>query len=295
MGVKTVKHAPSYYVTDGDNELPVRFEPVDGSEVVKYSSDGKRAVIGYLCRDEDPESPRKYDNLGKMVCWHRRYNLGDEQRTDSAENFFRNLISDYTDKNPDEMEIVEVHKLIEKHYVILPLFLYDHSGISMSTGSFIGRAQHAEWDSGQVGWIYVSHERIMKEMARPKKLKKGQINPDLAPIKHVTAKDRERAAECLKGEVETYDQFLTGDVYGVCVDCAVNVSEDPESPEWEVLDEQGIIGYSGGGEDGKPNPMTGNQWEDACWGYFGHKYAKEELADRVGYFIKKMGGVDGGG
>ena len=29
--------------------------------------------------DEDAESSREWDNLFTMVCWHRRYNLGDEQ------------------------------------------------------------------------------------------------------------------------------------------------------------------------------------------------------------------------
>ena len=41
--------------------------------------------------------------------------------------------------------------------------LYDHSGLAMSTESFSGRAPHAEWDSGQVGWIYVSKEDALKE------------------------------------------------------------------------------------------------------------------------------------
>ena len=29
--------------------------------------------------DTYPENPRKWDNLGTMVCSHRRYDLGDEQ------------------------------------------------------------------------------------------------------------------------------------------------------------------------------------------------------------------------
>jgi len=30
--------------------------------------------------DEQPDNPRE-DSFGTMVCWHRNYNLGDEQRT----------------------------------------------------------------------------------------------------------------------------------------------------------------------------------------------------------------------
>lgn len=44
----------------------------------------KRIRIEY---DDDPMHPRKdMDNLGTMVCWHGRYELGDEQpRQDPAE------------------------------------------------------------------------------------------------------------------------------------------------------------------------------------------------------------------
>ena len=49
-----------------------------------------------------------------------------------------------------------MQKVISEKYLMLPLYLYDHSGLAMSTESFSGRAPHAEWDSGQVGWIYVS-------------------------------------------------------------------------------------------------------------------------------------------
>ena len=31
-----------------------------------------------LVHDHDAESPREWDNLGSMVCAHRRYRLGDE-------------------------------------------------------------------------------------------------------------------------------------------------------------------------------------------------------------------------
>jgi len=50
---------------------------------------------------------------------------------------------------------------------ILPLYLYDHSGISISSGSFIGRAPHAEWDSGQVGFSYLDKDTAMRELAIP--------------------------------------------------------------------------------------------------------------------------------
>ena len=44
--------------------------------VFRRENDDVRLSI-YL--DESPESPREWDNLGTMVCAHRRYSLGDEK------------------------------------------------------------------------------------------------------------------------------------------------------------------------------------------------------------------------
>lgn len=46
-----------------------------------------------------------------------------------------------------------------------PLYLYDHSGLAMSTGSFVGRAHHAEWDSGYVGFIYMEKDQALRNLA----------------------------------------------------------------------------------------------------------------------------------
>ncbi|MCX4363931.1 MAG: hypothetical protein OSJ74_11235 [Clostridia bacterium] len=41
-------------------------------------------------RDEDAENPREWENLGKMVCWHRRYNLGDKHEYEDPQAFREN-------------------------------------------------------------------------------------------------------------------------------------------------------------------------------------------------------------
>ena len=64
-------------------------------------------------QDDDAESPREYDNLGTMVCCHGRYNLGD--RSVQPE-----------DINPTLAEFGD-------DMISLPLYLYDHSGITMNT------------------------------------------------------------------------------------------------------------------------------------------------------------------
>lgn len=149
-------------------------------------------------QDEYPESPREWDNLGKMVCWHRRYSLGDEQPSDDPEDWLYSQASSYTKKEADDFESkAEAWSVLDKQWIYLPLYLYDHSGITMNTTGFSCR-----WDSGQVGWIYVEKARVLKDFGW-KRLTKHRIA---------------QVCEYLESEVGTYDQYLTGDVYRYFID-----------------------------------------------------------------------------
>ena len=55
-------------------------------------------------RDEYPESPRDLDNAGTMVCWHRRYNLGDEQPSEDPDAWLNNLADSYLGDIPELVE-----------------------------------------------------------------------------------------------------------------------------------------------------------------------------------------------
>ena len=127
--------------------------------------------------DEDPESPREWSNLGTMICWHRRYNLGD-----------RHAFAD-----PESFE----HWLARNPAIVLPLYLYDHSGITMNTTGF-----SCPWDSGQVGYIYVTLADVRSEYAK----------------RRISGRTRKLAEECLRQEVATYDDYLAGRVYGFIVE-----------------------------------------------------------------------------
>ena len=137
--------------------------------------------------DIDPQNPRTdFDNCGKMVCFHGRYTLGDEHAID-----FRAF---------DGWEDMRAHLIkADEAAVILPLYLFDHSGITMATSPFGCR-----WDSGQVGFIYMDRETLLKEApGQPKRL---------------TPKAKAWAMQYLQSEVRVYDKYLTGDVYGYVVE-----------------------------------------------------------------------------
>lgn len=131
-------------------------------------------------QEQSPMNPRvENDNLGKMVCFHKRYSLGDEHGYDA---------DDYNGWHEMEKAI----DMRENVAVILPLYLYDHSGITISTSPF-----SCPWDSGQVGFIYMTKKDAIENYGK----------------KIMTKAVREKAEKYLKAEVETYDQYLTGEIY----------------------------------------------------------------------------------
>ena len=125
---------------------------------------------------------KEWDNLGHMVCFHKQYTLGD--KTDlNSDNF----------NGWEEIAGYLVKEL--KAVIIYPLYLYDHSGITIKIGDFYncGLPQgHARFDSGQVGFIYVTKEDLKRE-----KLTKA------------------RAKKVLQGEIEEYDKYLRGEVFSL--------------------------------------------------------------------------------
>lgn len=52
----------------------------------------------FILDDDTPLNPREdHDCLGKMVCWHSRYSLGEKHDYDEPSDFLRNLLfSEYS-------------------------------------------------------------------------------------------------------------------------------------------------------------------------------------------------------
>ena len=181
--------------------------------IKKVKRNGKTLKI---FTDEYPMDPRGNDNLTKMVCFHKRYNLGDTQ-TDYRQEAFESW---------DELKEEIIEK--EKPLVIKPLYMYNHSGITISTEPFSCR-----WDSGQIGWVYITNKTI-------------DVCGTIIKNDETFAQYKERLGEYLEDEVETYDQYLRGDVY-----------------LFELTDENG-------------------DEIDSCGGFFGDDWKNNGLLDNVG-------------
>lgn len=177
-------------------------------EVVEYK--GYRIEI-YL--DEDPPNPRtEWDNFGHMICFHSRYNLGDKH-------------------NMSLEDAKELEK--SKDVISLPLYLYDHSELTIRTYPF-----SCPWDSGKIGFVYVTKEEVRKEYS----------------CKLVTKEIKEKVINLLRSEVEEYNNYLTGEVYG-----------------YRIVDDN-------------------EEERDSCWGFFGNKGREMILSDckqMIDYYVEE--------
>jgi hypothetical protein len=103
----------------------------------------------------------------------------------------------------------EMRENIDGILAILPLYLYQHSGLTIQTTPFSCR-----WDSGQVGWAYVT-DTCAKEMGcvgdRREYDKESQ---EIRKSRVVGTWDQEALEEAIRGEVSVYDDYLNGRCYG---------------------------------------------------------------------------------
>jgi hypothetical protein len=217
------------------------FEMVD-AEGVKYTLEVEQ--------DNLDDSPRDWDNLCTMICWHRHYNLGDKHDYDNIDEFFERLCCEVLRKDEDEiygLHWTDMLKMLDESNLILikPINMYDHGGITVSTSN--GYPYNDRWDAGCVGFIYVTKERVFKEC--------GNITEE---------NWKERADKYLEGEMETYDQYCRGEVYGyrliktvveqeTCPHCGEVIREYEEETE-----------------------------EDSCWGFYGDCLEDNGIIDNLG-------------
>lgn len=186
--------------------------------------------------DESPENPRNCGdlNLGQCIFFHKRYNFGDKHEINS---------NDYS--NFDEMKIALIKDF--GAIIILPVYMYDHSGQTIQTTPF-----NSSWDSGQLGFIMTTRKAIQ----------------EMYNIKNITKKIRERAENELKSEIETLDMYLRGDVYGFKI-------EDKETGEeidsaWGFYGDtadNGIFDYVSGNINTITKEIYVKTFENARWEY----------------------------
>jgi hypothetical protein len=129
----------------------------------------------------------------------------------------------------------EIQDMIDSgDYLWQYVYILDHSSVSLSTTPF-----NCPWDSGCVGIIAVEKYKAREEFG-----------------KRLTKQVVDKVYKYLKSEIQTFNQYLQGDVYGFI-----------------IKDKEGNV-------------------VDSCWGFYGQKYcleqAKEALPDETYGMLENM-------
>lgn len=169
-----------------------------------------KEVRGYTCKvlyDDDPMSPNDWDTLGTIYANSRR---------DNPQGHTMDEIMVETGVGDDEMQI-------DTNYLFVRIYAYEHSGIAL----------HSCRGPRRCGW----DERLFGVMA----VHKDKAAEEFGDLKNV--ENYEKVMKCLEGEVEAWDRYYQGEVYG-----------------YEVLDEDECV-------------------VDSCWGFYCD--AKEVMEEAV--------------
>ncbi len=175
-------------------------------ETLEFPKENPNKRVSFFY-DEEALSPWEEERFGRLITFHSRYNIGEQHSYTNPTNFLTELFSEQLgseelaeetlaqiSKNCD-YSLRKIHNVVidklEENYIILPVFMLDHSGITISTTSF-----NDPWDSGQIGWIYVSKKQAADEL--------GLSGSELIKA----AKDKMRSV------IEYYDNYLRGNVFG---------------------------------------------------------------------------------
>lgn len=205
-----------------------------------------------IYQDENCMNPREWsDHLGVMVFSHTRYSLGD---ADHGIDF----------KKYDSWDAVErgIRRKYKGTVLVMPVRMYDHSGITISVSNEYPYNDY--WDSGKIGFIFTTKERIRKWYQK----------------KLISKKTMAKAKHALLYEIEEYDQYLRGDVYGYRIENLKGEEVDScgnyYGDKYILKDAMSAVNSIVDG------PRNGNRSYDR------QQKAKSQLRDAKGRFIKKV-------
>jgi hypothetical protein len=131
--------------------------------------------------DDYPHNPRLDGCTDTMLCWHRRYDLGDKNPYATSQDFW------------DDKE------LQDSIFVIRKVYMLDHSGLYFSAEPFTA-VDPQGWDSGIIGVIYMTKDNAQRVYGG------------------LTEETKKQALQGLKDEIEEYDRFHNTQYYEYCIE-----------------------------------------------------------------------------
>ncbi|MDE2103054.1 MAG: hypothetical protein KGL39_37765 [Patescibacteria group bacterium] len=186
------------------------------------------------------ESPRDaFDNLSHFCLTARHYNLPNDDNVEWDDfGGWREAAS----------------ATIPKGSVARWVWMYEHSGVVIRTSPLefgddhkLSNPFHDPWDSGIIGFAYITPEEIAENWP--------------TTTSHSEAwSPQEMALTAIDADVETYSQYLNGEVYGMIVEERTHCDHDCD--HWDEA-------------------------EDSCFGFYGFDSVMEEAKSYLAHLTPR--------
>lgn len=207
----TIRKKVTTQYFDEDTNQEYEFEPIEDTISVEKNPDKENEfLLKYLTIDDYPlppdEWPRGYSIF--LVHYHRDFWIENELCTKEILGYI------YTG-NDAEYDKDGATELLKEYYCF-PVDAYIHSGISLRlTGGFSGSLPqyHEQSDVSSVGAVLV---------------KKKEFGAGGVEFEHTG----EEAEELAKSLIETWNQYLSGDVYCCVIE---NLDADKKSYDYDIV------------------------------------------------------------
>lgn len=209
----------------------------------------------WIQTDTEPCHPRNdCINMDIMFCLHPRYTLGDERPETTFTEFWENiaaecmpaadLVKSYLkNKSITDNRIADIQNLTKDHLVYLPIWLYDHSGISISCGERTYPYNDA-FDSSLLGYIVMFKTTAIRD------------------IGYKETEWKQKATEYMRHIIERYNQYLNDEIYAYTM-----YKREMENP---VIKNQ-------------PNNTLESDWDEieSCSNFYGADLLSNGILDNV--------------
>lgn len=152
-------------------------------------------------------------------------------------------------RNPKDRK--EFERLNESKTEMVPLSRYSHRG---DHWSLMGKGIQCRWDTTTFAgvWVPVGLAYIYKDLHGQERISKLE--------------------ELAKGVLETYNQWVNGEVYGFSIEC-YKLKKDEDG---NLLTEKSYY-------ENHQKPT----YEDSCWGFYGETDILEEVHENIAYGLKE--------
>lgn len=174
------------------------------------------------------------------------------------DNLYRWNVADNPQYLGDELpDLAEAARRVGAY--ILLVYMYDHSDISLSTSNS-GYPFNCPWDSGVLGFIMWTRKEVEAYYKKHSFAVEAAFTTETYSTKLPTD---EELYDQMRSYLKTYNDYVSGEVYGITVHTVPEASVLEEITEWEPA-------------------RLADEIVDSCWGFYGYADAVSCIAEQFG-------------